>query len=130
MDGFYLVVIDVLFNFFPPFKGFLIFLSRKKEVAIDGDQMDVGGNSLNNFFKGISLTSNINRCQKMIHGFVGLEKKSAFQFSSVMNKPTFNIEKFFFSIDCSSKTLCKRYGCSVGKHGMNSRILKGFSRVL
>jgi hypothetical protein len=26
--------------------------------------MDVGGNSLNNFFKGISLTSNINRCQK------------------------------------------------------------------
>lgn len=107
MNGFYFVIINVLLNFFTPFKGFLIFLGRKKEVAINGDQMDVGRYVFNYFFEGVSLACNINGSQKVIHGFVGLQKKSTFQFVTVMNKPTFNIKELFFSIECSPKTLCK-----------------------
>ena len=73
MNRFYFVIKNVLFDFFYSLQGFLVFLGRKKEVAINGDEMYVGRYGFNDFFQAITLSSDVNRGQKVIHGFVGLQ---------------------------------------------------------
>ena len=73
MNGFYFVIKNVLFDFFYSLQGFLVFLGRKKEVAINGDEMYIGRYGFNDFFQAMSLSSDIYRSQKVIHGFVSLQ---------------------------------------------------------